>query len=320
MFNKKAIIKDYKKNLAMLSNKNFYKSVKRFMEMDLSDKSRIEIQNVLRNIINNDIYYIYKGFSTSIKFQNFVEGKMNRGSWNPIENAVILNNAFIDDPNVFSKFLLLDGYFHELQHAYQDNNQLSEEDLQNIEKIDSYNVLLKLNDDNLPYNSCPVEIDARIESVYRLMDLYNKEAVPFCPEFVVNIFENVMEILIGVNFFEDFENINNAKFEFNADKLFEELGVSIGEEELNTQLAQIEVISKQLVQKFINKYKSASVVFKNINSLSTAKQIDLVLKHIDLKNAGRMAHKDNIIKHIIDRKTKTYQKQKIASRNEVEYE
>lgn len=43
MFNKKAIIKDYKKNLAMLSNKNFYKSVKRFMEMNLSDKSRIEI-------------------------------------------------------------------------------------------------------------------------------------------------------------------------------------------------------------------------------------------------------------------------------------
>ena len=140
MFNKKAIIKDYKKNLAMLSNKNFYKSVKSFIEMDLSGKSRIEIQNILRNLINNDIYYTYKGFSTTIKFESLVEGKMNRGLWNPIENSVILNNYFIDDPNVFSKFLLLDGYFHELQHAYQDNNKLREEDIQDIEKLDFYKV------------------------------------------------------------------------------------------------------------------------------------------------------------------------------------
>ena len=180
---------------------------------------------------------------------------------------------------------------------------------------------LQLNNSNLPYNSCPVEIDARIESIYRLMDLYNKEVVPLCPEFVVNIFENVMEILIGVNVFEDLKNLNSAELKFNADKLFKELGVWFGEEELNNDLNKIEKISKSIVQDFIYGYElENSVAFKNINSLSTVKQIQFVLDYIDLKNAGRMAHKDNIIKHIIDRKTKTYQKQKIASRNEVEYQ
>lgn len=226
MIKKKQLIKKFNPHIKNMGNFAFYNTVKKFMQTDLSDKSVSQIQDICRNIMDNDVEFKYRKFN-SLKFTE--EEKGWEASYRSNERTIIYSEDLVKKRNFKINFLY--SYFHESQHAEQYSYRLYNNHTFLYHKPAYERLLIALQQYNLPYFSQLAEIDARFNQIDRLLDLINKNIIKINADVAYSIIFEINSILQGVNGFNNHSahdimkanfslKLNNKNLEFSSEKLF----------------------------------------------------------------------------------------------------